>query len=155
MPAPLPKLEEDLASIVLVGSFNPVIFQPAWFAHQGLISESEAASDFGLLMARVREGAEVIIERDAKPVAVVRPAAPVSSLRRQDPAAGYPRRAQLFGVWLALVRPRARPKAAAAHLSPYLGVRVMTMQTCAERAQQRKAPLAHPKPTALTQEGCA
>ena len=41
------------------------------------ISESEAASDFALLMARVREGAEVIIERDAKPVAVVRPAAPV------------------------------------------------------------------------------
>lgn len=38
------------------------------------ISEAEAASDFALVMARVREGAEVIIERDAKPVAVVRPA---------------------------------------------------------------------------------
>ncbi len=38
------------------------------------VSESEAASDFALLMARVRDGAEVIIERDAKPVAVVRPA---------------------------------------------------------------------------------
>src|SRR5215472_7197729 len=38
------------------------------------ISESEAASDFALVMTRVREGAEVIIERDAKPVAVVRPA---------------------------------------------------------------------------------
>jgi antitoxin (DNA-binding transcriptional repressor) of toxin-antitoxin stability system len=37
------------------------------------ISESEAASDFSLVMTRVREGAEVIIERDAKPVAVVRP----------------------------------------------------------------------------------
>jgi antitoxin (DNA-binding transcriptional repressor) of toxin-antitoxin stability system len=36
------------------------------------ISESEAASDFALVMTRVREGAEVIIERDAKPVAVVR-----------------------------------------------------------------------------------
>ena len=36
------------------------------------ISESEAATDFSLVMNRVREGAEVIIERDAKPVAVVR-----------------------------------------------------------------------------------
>jgi antitoxin (DNA-binding transcriptional repressor) of toxin-antitoxin stability system len=38
------------------------------------ISEAEAASDFALVMTRVREGAEVIIERDAKAVAVVRPA---------------------------------------------------------------------------------
>lgn len=38
------------------------------------ISESEAASDFALVMTRIREGAEVIIERDAKAVAVVRPA---------------------------------------------------------------------------------
>ena len=41
------------------------------------ISEAEAASDFELVMTRIREGAEVIIERDAKPVAVVRPAEPV------------------------------------------------------------------------------
>jgi antitoxin (DNA-binding transcriptional repressor) of toxin-antitoxin stability system len=41
------------------------------------ISEAEAASDFALVMTRVREGAEVIIERDAKPVAVVRPAEPL------------------------------------------------------------------------------
>jgi antitoxin (DNA-binding transcriptional repressor) of toxin-antitoxin stability system len=40
------------------------------------ISEAEAASDFKLVMTRIREGAEVIIERDAKPVAVVRPAEP-------------------------------------------------------------------------------
>jgi antitoxin (DNA-binding transcriptional repressor) of toxin-antitoxin stability system len=38
------------------------------------ISESEAASDFALVMTRIREGAEVIIERDARPIAVVRPA---------------------------------------------------------------------------------
>ena len=38
------------------------------------ISEEEAAGDFSLVMTRVREGAEVIIERNAKPVAVVRPA---------------------------------------------------------------------------------
>jgi hypothetical protein len=38
-----PKLEEDSAVVVLVGSFNPAIFQPAWFAAKGLIRESEAA----------------------------------------------------------------------------------------------------------------
>jgi antitoxin (DNA-binding transcriptional repressor) of toxin-antitoxin stability system len=38
------------------------------------ISEAEAASDFLSLLARVRAGAEVVIERDARPVAVVRPA---------------------------------------------------------------------------------
>jgi antitoxin (DNA-binding transcriptional repressor) of toxin-antitoxin stability system len=38
------------------------------------ISEAEAASDFPGLMARVREGAEVIIESGEKPVAILRPA---------------------------------------------------------------------------------
>src|SRR5258707_14126814 len=38
------------------------------------ISEAEAANDFLSLLARVREGAEVLIERDARAVAVVRPA---------------------------------------------------------------------------------
>jgi antitoxin (DNA-binding transcriptional repressor) of toxin-antitoxin stability system len=38
------------------------------------ISDTEAASDFASLLARVREGAEVIIEHDARPVAVVRAA---------------------------------------------------------------------------------
>jgi len=37
------------------------------------MSEAEAADDFASLMARVRAGAEVIIERNAQPVAVVRP----------------------------------------------------------------------------------
>jgi antitoxin (DNA-binding transcriptional repressor) of toxin-antitoxin stability system len=41
------------------------------------ISEAEAASDFALVMTRVLEGREVIIERDAKPVAIVRPAEPL------------------------------------------------------------------------------
>lgn len=38
------------------------------------ISDKEAASDFASLLARVREGAEVVIEHDARPVAVVRSA---------------------------------------------------------------------------------
>lgn len=37
------------------------------------VSEAEAASDFASLMARVRAGAEVVIEKDARPVAVVSP----------------------------------------------------------------------------------
>jgi antitoxin (DNA-binding transcriptional repressor) of toxin-antitoxin stability system len=40
------------------------------------VSEAEAASDFAALMARVRAGAEVIIENGERPVAVVRPAEP-------------------------------------------------------------------------------
>ena len=38
------------------------------------ISEAEAASDFASLLDRVSAGAEVIIERDSRPVAVVRAA---------------------------------------------------------------------------------
>jgi antitoxin (DNA-binding transcriptional repressor) of toxin-antitoxin stability system len=38
------------------------------------ISDSEAASNFASLLDRVSAGAEVIIERDSRPVAVVRPA---------------------------------------------------------------------------------
>ena len=44
------------------------------------ISETEAASDFAGLMARVRAGAEVVIESDKLPVAVVRPAEPAVRL---------------------------------------------------------------------------
>jgi prevent-host-death family protein len=40
------------------------------------VSEAEAANDFPSLLARVRAGAEVVIERDAEPVAVIRSAAP-------------------------------------------------------------------------------
>jgi antitoxin (DNA-binding transcriptional repressor) of toxin-antitoxin stability system len=40
------------------------------------ISEAEAASDFAGLLARVRAGAEVVIESGTLPVAVVRPAEP-------------------------------------------------------------------------------
>ncbi len=40
------------------------------------VSEAEAANDFASLMARVRAGVEVVIERDAEAVAVLRPAAP-------------------------------------------------------------------------------
>lgn len=40
------------------------------------VSEAEAASDFSSLLARVRAGAEVVIERNAEAVAVLRPATP-------------------------------------------------------------------------------
>jgi antitoxin (DNA-binding transcriptional repressor) of toxin-antitoxin stability system len=41
------------------------------------ISEAEAAGDFASLMARVRAGAEIVIENGKSPVAVLRPAEPV------------------------------------------------------------------------------
>ena len=41
------------------------------------MSEAEATSDFAGVLARVLAGVEVIIERDARPVAVVHSAAPL------------------------------------------------------------------------------
>ena len=37
------------------------------------VSDAEAAKDFPALLERVGAGAEVVIERDSRPVAVVRP----------------------------------------------------------------------------------
>ena len=42
------------------------------------VSEAEAVGNFGSLLDKVRSGAEVVIEHDARPVAVVRPAEPAS-----------------------------------------------------------------------------
>jgi antitoxin (DNA-binding transcriptional repressor) of toxin-antitoxin stability system len=36
------------------------------------MTEAEAARDFHAVLARVREGAEVVVERDHRPVAVIR-----------------------------------------------------------------------------------
>jgi prevent-host-death family protein len=44
------------------------------------VSGSEAASDFASLLERVRAGDEVVIEHDARPVAVLRPAASAQSI---------------------------------------------------------------------------
>jgi antitoxin (DNA-binding transcriptional repressor) of toxin-antitoxin stability system len=41
------------------------------------ISEAEAASDFAALMARVRAGAEIVIENGERPVAVLHAAEPM------------------------------------------------------------------------------
>jgi antitoxin (DNA-binding transcriptional repressor) of toxin-antitoxin stability system len=41
------------------------------------ISETEAARDFAALMARVRAGAEIVIENGSRPVAVLHAAEPV------------------------------------------------------------------------------
>ncbi len=41
------------------------------------ISEEEAASDFASVLARVRAGAEVVIESDKLPVAVIHPPVPL------------------------------------------------------------------------------
>lgn len=44
------------------------------------MSEAEAATDFASVMSKVRAGAEVVIEKDARPIAVVKPAEPVLRL---------------------------------------------------------------------------
>jgi antitoxin (DNA-binding transcriptional repressor) of toxin-antitoxin stability system len=44
------------------------------------VSEAEAANDFRSLLARVRAGVEVVVERDTEVVAVIRPAAPEDRL---------------------------------------------------------------------------
>jgi antitoxin (DNA-binding transcriptional repressor) of toxin-antitoxin stability system len=51
------------------------------------VSEAEAANDFPSLLARVRAGAEVVIERNAEAVAVLRPAAPHVRLLSESPTA--------------------------------------------------------------------
>ncbi len=41
------------------------------------VSEAEAASDFATLLARVSAGAEIVIEKDKRAIAVLHPAEPV------------------------------------------------------------------------------
>jgi hypothetical protein len=52
MPLRLPEI--DAASVVLVGSFNPSIFQPQWFARQGLLPPAEAdAAEIKVLVPQI------------------------------------------------------------------------------------------------------
>jgi antitoxin (DNA-binding transcriptional repressor) of toxin-antitoxin stability system len=53
------------------------VYNPVMAKNVIHISEAEATNDFASLMARVREGAEVIIEKDARPVGVLHAAEPV------------------------------------------------------------------------------
>ena len=41
------------------------------------ITEAELARDLHAVMEKIRGGAEVIVERDAQPLAIVKPAQPV------------------------------------------------------------------------------
>jgi antitoxin (DNA-binding transcriptional repressor) of toxin-antitoxin stability system len=50
------------------------MYNQAMAKHVIHVSDAEAASDFAALLERVSAGAEVIIERDSRPVAVVRAA---------------------------------------------------------------------------------
>jgi len=52
MPDPIPEISGG--TIVLLGSFNPKIFQPEWFARQQLLPQAEAdASDIKLIVQQV------------------------------------------------------------------------------------------------------
>ena len=39
---PYSELKVEGHNIVIIGSFNPQIFQPAWFANEGLVRKGEA-----------------------------------------------------------------------------------------------------------------
>src|ERR1700692_2760811 len=52
------------------------MYNPIMAKHVIHISDAEAASDFASLLDRVRKGAEIVIEHDARPVAVLRSAEP-------------------------------------------------------------------------------
>jgi len=43
------------------------------------VSEAEVVRDMAAILKHVRSGVEVVVERDAHPVAVIRPAAPARS----------------------------------------------------------------------------
>ena len=69
------------------------------------ISEAEAASNFAAVLARVREGAEVVIESDVRAVAVVRPA-------------GEEFRARLLSESIALAKKHAEELGCEARMDP-------------------------------------
>lgn len=55
MPLPI-EAEMDTVSVVLVGSFNPAIFQPLWFAaHEMLSIEDAEAAEFGLVHPEITQ----------------------------------------------------------------------------------------------------
>lgn len=56
-------------------SFKPTVYNFHVAKQVIHISEAEAASDFAGLLSRVRAGTEVVIEQDAKPVALIIPPA--------------------------------------------------------------------------------
>lgn len=58
------------------------------------VPEAQAARHFLSLLARVRAGAEVVIDRDAEPVAVIRPAAPHVRLLSESLSVGERARLQ-------------------------------------------------------------
>ena len=61
------------------------------------ISEAEATGDFAAVLARVREGMEVIIERDARPVAVIRSVEPLGGRPLSESIALAEAHAKEFG----------------------------------------------------------
>jgi antitoxin (DNA-binding transcriptional repressor) of toxin-antitoxin stability system len=52
-------------------------YDPKYGATGADISDADLAKDVRSVLQRVQTGAEVVIERDAQPVAVIRPAEPV------------------------------------------------------------------------------
>jgi hypothetical protein len=47
-----PTIELEGMNIVLLGTFNPMIFQPAWFSAEGLLRREEAEAVEGVIIHR-------------------------------------------------------------------------------------------------------
>lgn len=76
-----PRLAQEGHSIVLVGSFNPPIFQPAWFAAHDLLTEREAeAAEIEVIHTDV-----VVFRLEWGDVQVARDRFAVNSARAPDP----------------------------------------------------------------------
>jgi antitoxin (DNA-binding transcriptional repressor) of toxin-antitoxin stability system len=67
-------IRPNLNSVTDHTGIGPAVYNPFMAKDVIHISEAEAASDFASLLERVRAGAEVVIENDARPVAVLRSA---------------------------------------------------------------------------------
>ena len=101
------------------------------------ISDAEAASDFASLLDRVRAGEEVVIEHDARPVAVLRPAPPAAL---QDAVNGAERERTEFR-WLALNRERYVGRWVALDGDRLLAVGDSAREVYAAIANRRQTPL--------------
>jgi hypothetical protein len=82
MPVRHPEISSSI--VVLLGNFNPKIFQPAWFARQQLISDAEAeAADIKIILPQIshfetdRFGVQVTTDRFS---ALTPPSAPSAPL---------------------------------------------------------------------------
>jgi antitoxin (DNA-binding transcriptional repressor) of toxin-antitoxin stability system len=110
------------------------------------ISDAEAASEFASLLDRVRAGAEVVIEHDARPIVVLRPAASAAPEGARNGA----ERDRLELQWLALNRQRYSGRWVALEGDELLAVGDSAREVYAAVASHEGVPLVtHVEPASL------